>query len=332
MSGRIVVREFGGPEVLEWAEDEMPALGPGEALIRQTAVGLNFIDVYHRQGLYPLALPFTPGVEAVGIIDALGEEVEDVALGDRVAYFDATSPGSYADTRVLPADRLVKLPDSIDDMTAAGVMLKGATVEYLIRRTYPVQKSDWVLFHAAAGGVGSIATQWLKAIGANVIGTVGSQEKAALAEQNGCQHVILYRDEDIASRVKQITAGRGVDVVYDAVGKDTFEASLDSLKPRGTMVSFGNASGPVPDFAPLLLTQKGSLYLTRPRVREYYATPGDFAEGTAALLDAISSGIVRVSVNQTYALRDVQQAHRDLEGRETSGSTVLIPTSQATSS
>jgi NADPH2:quinone reductase len=327
MSGKIIVGEYGGPEVLGWAEEKLPAPGPGEALIRQTAIGLNFIDVYHRQGLYPLALPFTPGVEAVGTIEAVGEGVEDVAPGDRVAYFDATSPGSYAEARVVATDRLVKLPDSIDDVTAAGTMLKGATVEYLIRRTYPVQKSDWVLFHAASGGVGSIAVQWLRAIGANIIGTVGSQEKAALAEQNGCQHTILYRNEDTASRVKEITAGRGVDVVYDSVGKDTFEASLDSLKPRGTLVSFGNSSGPVPDFAPLLLTQKGSLYLTRPRVREYYATPGDFAEGTRALLDAISSGTIKVAVNQTYALREVQQAHRDLEGRKTSGSTVLVPPS-----
>jgi NADPH2:quinone reductase len=325
MSGKIVVREFGGPEVLEWVKEDLCAPGLGEVLIRQTAIGLNFIDVYHRQGLYPLALPFTPGVEAVGIIEALGEEVEEVAPGDRVAYFDATSPGSYAEVRVLPADRLLKLPDSIDDMTAAGVMLKGATVEYLVRRTYPVREGDWVLFHAASGGVGSIAIQWLKAIGANIIGTVGSREKARIAEQNGCQFTILYRDEDVVRRVKEITAGRGVDVVYDSVGKDTFEASLDSLKPRGTLVSFGNASGPVPDFAPLLLTQKGSLFLTRPRLREYYATPEDFAEGTEALLDAVSSGIVKVAVNQTYALRDVQQAHRDLEGRKTSGSTVLVP-------
>lgn len=332
MSGRIVVREFGGPEVLEWAEDEIRALGPGEALIRQTAVGLNFIDVYHRKGLYPVRLPFTPGAEAVGIIGAVAEDVENITPGDRVAYFDATEPGSYTEARVFSADRLVKLPDSIDDVTAAGAMLKGATVEYLVRRTYSVQKGDWILFHAASGGVGSIATQWLKAIGANIIGTVGSREKAALAVQNGCLHTILYRDEDVARRVREITNGRGVDVVYDSVGKDTFEASLNSLKPRGTLVSFGNASGPVPDFAPLLLTEKGSLFLTRPRLREYYATPEDFAEGTEALLDAISSGTIEVSVNQTYALRDVQQAHRDLEGRKTSGSTVLIPTSQATSS
>ena len=203
-------------------------------------------------------------------------------------------------------------------------MLKGATAEYLIRRTYPVREGDWVLFHAASGGVGSIASQWLKALGANVIGTVGSKEKAALAKQNGCQHTILYREEDIAARVKEITNGRGVDVVYDSVGRDTFEASLDSLKPRGLMVSFGNASGPVAKFAPLLLAKKGSLFLTRPTVKDYYATPEDFAKGTKALLDVVSSGTVKIAVNQTYPLREVGQAHRDLEGRKTTGSTVLL--------
>jgi len=327
MSGKIVIRKYGGPEVLEWAEEDLPVPGPGEALIRQSAIGLNFIDIYQREGLYPISLPFSPGVEAAGVIEAVGEGVENVGPGDRAAYFGAASPGSYAEARVLPADRLVKLPDSIDDVTAAGMMLKGATVEYLIRRTYGVKKGDWVLLHAASGGVGSIATQWLNAIGANIIGTVGSQEKAALAKENGCHHTILYREEDIVARVKEITNGHGVDVVYDSVGKDTFEASLGSLKPRGTMVSFGNASGPVPDFAPLLLSQKGSLFLTRPTVKDYYATPEDFAEGTKALLDAVSSGIVRVSVNQTYPLREVQQAHRDLEGRKTNASTVLVPNS-----
>jgi NADPH2:quinone reductase len=259
MSGKIVIRKYGG------------------------AIGLNFIDIYQREGLYPIPLPFSPGVEAAGVIEVVGEGVENIIPGDRVAYFGAGNPGSYAEARVLSADRLVKLPDSIDEVTAAGAMLKGA------------------------------------------IGTVGSKEKATLAEQNGCQYTILYRDEDIAARVKEITDGHGVDVVYDSVGKDTFEASLDSLKPRGLMVSFGNASGPVPDFAPLLLSQKGSLFLTRPTVKDYYATPGDFAEGTKALLDAVSSGTINVAVNQTYALREVQQAHRDLEGRKTSGSTVLIP-------
>ena len=324
MNGKIIIRKNGGPEVLEWIKEDPGTPGAGEVLIRHTAIGLNFIDVYQREGLYPISLPFTPGVEAAGVIETVGEGVEAVALGDRVAYFGAANPGSYSQARILPAERLVKLPDTIDDITAAGMMLKGATAEYLIRRTYPVKQDDWVLFHAASGGVGSIASQWLKALGAKVIGTVGSKEKAALAKQNGCADTILYREEDIAARVKEITDGRGVDVVYDSVGKDTFEASLDSLKPRGLMVSFGNASGPVPEFAPLLLAQKGSLFLTRPTVKDYYATPEDFAEGTKALLDAVSSGTVKIAVNQTYPLRDVAKAHRDLEGRKTTGSTVLL--------
>ncbi len=324
MNGKIIIRKNGGPEVLEWIKEDPGTPGAGEVLIRHTAIGLNFIDVYQREGLYPISLPFTPGVEAAGVIETVGEGVEAVALGDRVAYFGAANPGSYSQARILPAERLVKLPDTIDDITAAGMMLKGATAEYLIRRTYPVKEGDWVLFHAASGGVGSIASQWLKALGAKVIGTVGSKEKAALAKQNGCADTILYREEDITARVKEITDGRGVDVVYDSVGKDTFEASLDSLKPRGLMVSFGNASGPVPEFAPLLLAQKGSLFLTRPTVKDYYATPEDFAEGTKALLDAVSSGTVKIAVNQTYPLRDVAKAHRDLEGRKTTGSTVLL--------
>lgn len=310
---------------MEWVECEKPKPGPGEVLIKQTAIGLNFIDVYQREGLYPMDLPFSPGVEAAGVIEALGEGAKGFKTGERVAYFGAANPGAYAEYRVWPAERLVRLPDSIDDKTAAGMMLKGATAEYLIRRTYPVKKGDWVLFHAASGGVGSIATQWLKSLGANVIGTVGSEEKVALAKANGCRHTILYRDEDIAGRVKDITKGRGVDVVFDGVGKDTFEASLDSLKPRGMMVSFGNASGPVSEFKPLLLAAKGSLYITRPTVKEYYSELADFKAGTKALLDIVSSGAVKISVNQTYPLRQAQKAHRDLESRKTTGSTVLLP-------
>lgn len=325
MSGKIIIKKYGGPEVMEWVQGPKPEVGSGEVLIRQTAIGLNFKDVYDRDGLYPNPLPFTPGIEAAGVIEAVGEGVEDFQVGDRVAYFGAANPGAYAEYRVWPTTRLIKLPDEIDDQTAAGMMLKGATAEYLIRRTYPVKKGDWVLFHAASGGVGSIATQWLKALGANVIGTVGSEEKAVLAQKNGCQHTILYRTEDIAAKVKDITNGRGVDVVYDSVGKDTFEASLDSLKPRGMMVSFGNASGPVPEFKPLLLAAKGSLYITRPTVKEYYASNEDFAEGIGALLDVVSEGAVKISINQTYPLKEAQQAHRDLEGRKTTGSTVLIP-------
>ena len=325
MSGKIIIKKYGGPEVMEWSKEDLAKPGQGEVLIRHTAIGLNFIDVYQRQGLYPIPLPFSPGVEAAGVIEAVGDGVENVTTGDRIAYFGAANPGSYAEARILKADRLVKLPSAINDITAAGMMLKGATAEYLIRRTYPVKKGDWVLFHAASGGVGSIATQWLKALGANVIGTVGSKEKAELAEANGCLETILYRNQDIAARVKDITGGRGVDVVYDSVGKDTFEASLNALKPRGLMVSFGNASGPVPEFKPLVLAAKGSLFMTRPTLKDYYATPEDFAKGTGALLDAVSSGAVKIFVNQTYPLRDVQQAHRDLEGRKTSGSTVLLP-------
>ncbi|MHA1543768.1 MAG: quinone oxidoreductase family protein [Alphaproteobacteria bacterium] len=325
MTGKIIIKNFGGPEVLEWTEGDVPKPGPGEVLIKQTAVGLNFIDVYHREGLYPMDLPLTPGVEAAGVIETLGEGVEGFKTGDQVAYFGAGKPGAYAEYRVWPTEGLIRLPDNIDDQTAAGMMLKGATAEYLIRRTFPVKKGDWVLFHAASGGVGSIATQWLKSLGAKVIGTVGSEDKAALARANGCADTILYRTEDIAARVKEITEGRGVDVVFDGVGKDTFEASLNSLKPRGMLVSFGNASGPVPEFKPLILAAKGSLYLTRPTVKEYYASAEDFAEGTKALLEVVSSGKVKISVNQTYSLKDAGQAHRDLESRKTTGSTVLLP-------
>ena len=324
MPGKIIIKKFGGPEVMEWGEEDVPVPGAGEVLIRQTAVGLNFIDVYHRQGLYPMELPFTPGCEAVGIIEAFGSAVSGFRTGDRVGYFGAAKPGSYAEYRVWPVARLIELPESIDDQTAAGMMLKGATAEYLVRRTYPVRSGDWVLFHAASGGVGSIAVQWLKALGANIIATVGSEEKAELAKAGGASHTILYRTDDIAEQVREMTGGRGVDVVYDGVGKDTFEASLSSLKPRGLMVSFGNSSGPVPEFKPLLLAAKGSLYITRPTLKDYYASREDFKEGTAALLKVVFSGDVKISVNQTYPLREVAQAHRDLEGRKTTGSSVLL--------
>lgn len=325
MNQKIIIKKFGGPEVLEWTESDIPNPGRDEVLIRQTAIGLNFIDVYHREGLYPMALPFTPGVEAAGVVEALGAGVKNLKTGDRVGYFGAGKPGSYTQYRAWPAATVVKLPKDIDDQTAAGMLLKGATAEYLIRRTFRVGPGDWVLFHAASGGVGSIATQWLKTLGAKVIGTVGSKEKAGLAKKNGCVHTILYREENIAERVREITGGRGVDVVYDSVGRDTFEASLASLRPRGMMVSFGNASGPVPEFAPLLLAQKGSLFLTRPTVKDHYASPSDFAQGMGDLFEAVGSGKVRIAVNQVYKLRDVQKAHRDIEARKTVGSTVLIP-------
>jgi len=323
MHGTIVVRQVGGPEVLEWTERDPGTPGPGEVLVRHTAVGLNFIDVYHRTGLYPLRLPFTPGVEGAGVVEAVGEGVTDLQRDDRVAYTGNGPVGSYCELRVLPRGRLHRLPDQIDTETAAAMMLKGATVEYLVRRVYPVQAGDTVLFHAAAGGVGLIACQWLKSLGATVIGTAGTAEKAELATANGCDHVILYREEDIAARVRAITDGRGVAVVYDSVGKDTFEASLDSLRPRGMMVSFGNASGPVEPFSPLLLAKKGALFLTRPRVADYYSTDEESAEGIAALFAVVSSGAVRPHIGARRPLREAADAHRDLEARRTVGSTIL---------
>lgn len=323
MDGLIVVNEHGGPEVLEWTQRDPGAPGDGEVLVRHTAVGLNFIDVYHRTGLYPLEPPFTPGVEAAGVVEAVGDGVEDLQPGDRVAYTGNGAVGSYCEGRVLPRTRLFKLPDAIDNDTAAAIMLKGCTVEYLVRRTYAVKSGDWVLLHAAAGGVGLIASQWLRSLGANVIGTVGSEDKAELAKANGCDHTILYRDEDVVERVRAITDGRGVDVAYDSVGAHTFHASIDCLRPRGMMVTFGNASGPVEPMSPLLLAQKGSLFLTRPRVGDYYATEADAAEGVAALFDVVSSGGVRPHIGGRYALADVADAQRDLEARKTVGSIIL---------
>ncbi len=323
MDGAIVVSQVGGPEVLQWSRQDPGEPGPGEVLVRHTAIGLNFIDVYHRTGLYPLELPFTPGVEGAGVVERVGSGVDDLRVGERVAYTGNGPVGSYREARVLPRSRLFVLPDNIDDDTAAAIMLKGCTVEYLIRRTYPVKSGDWVLLHAAAGGVGLLASQWLKALGAHVIGTVGSEEKAELAEGNGCEHTILYRDEDVPARVKEITEGRGVDVVYDGVGAATFHGSLDSLRPRGMMVTFGNASGPVEPMSPLLLAQKGSLFLTRPSVANYYASQEDADEGVAALFEVVVSGQVTPHIGRKYPLRDVAQAHRDLEARNTVGSTVL---------
>ena len=319
----IVVSQFGGPEVLEWQESELPSLGPTDVLVRHTAVGLNFIDVYHRTGLYPLELPFTPGVEAAGIIEAVGSNVDDLGLGERVAYTGNGPPGSYSEKRILPRTRLARLPDAIDDYTAAAIMLKGCTVEYLVTRTFPISAGDVVLLHAAAGGVGLIASQWLSALGARVIGTVGSEEKGELAQASGCDEVILYRVEDVADRVREMTDGQGVDVVYDSVGAATFEASIKSLRPRGMMVTFGNASGPVPPVPPLLLSQNGSLFLTRPGLAHYYNDPAEAAEGIAKLFDMVLSGKVTPHIGQKYPLSDVPEAHRDLENRQTVGSTVL---------
>jgi NADPH2:quinone reductase len=325
MDGAIVVRSPGGPEVLEWAERDPGLPGPGEVLVRHTAVGLNFIDVYHRTGLYPQPLPFTPGAEAAGVVEVVGEGVDDLSTGDRVAYTSNGPIGSYCEARVLPRGRLVRLPDAIPDEVAASVMVKGATVEYLVRRTYAVQAGDNVLLTAAAGGVGLIASQWLSAIGANVIGAVGSEEKADLARANGCAHTILYRHERIPERVREITDGAMCHVAYDSVGAATFEPCLSSLAPRGVMVTFGNASGPVPPVAPLALATQGSVFLTRPRLGDYYATPRDTADGIGALFEMISSGKVRPHIGARRTLHDVQDAHRLLEARQTVGSTILLP-------
>lgn len=325
MSKAIRIHETGGPEVLRWEEAVVGQPGPGEVLIEHSAVGLNFIDVYHRTGLYPLGnLPATPGLEAAGKVAEIGKGVSDLRVGDAVAYA-SPPPGAYAERRLMPADRLVRLPDAIEERQAAAMMLQGMTVQYLLRRTYRVEPGDVILFHAAAGGVGLIACQWAKALGATVIGTVGSEEKAELASAHGCDHVILYRKEDIVARVKELTDGNGVAVVYDSVGKETFEASLDCLRPMGMMVSFGNASGPVPPFEPSILSQKGSLFFTRPTLMTYTARREDLLTAAGELFNMVSSGKVRVEINQAYPLSEAAQAHRDLEARKTTGSTILLP-------
>jgi NADPH2:quinone reductase len=325
MAQRIVVRRHGGPEVLELEAYEPGAPGPGQALIRQTAIGLNYIDTYFRSGLYPPpgGLPFTAGNEGAGVVEAVGDGVTDLRPGQRVAY--GTAFGAYADRRLVPAAMLVPLPDGIADATAAAMMLKGMTAQYLLKQTYEVQPGDPILFHAAAGGVGLIACQWARHLGAVVIGTVGSEEKAEIARAHGCDHVILYKEEDVAARVAEITGGKKCPVVYDGVGKATVMASLDSLRPRGLLVSFGNASGPVEGFNLGLLSQKGSLYLTRPTLFTYTATREALLDCAADLFDVVAKGIVRIEINQRFALADAQAAHRALEGRDTTGSTVLVP-------
>jgi NADPH2:quinone reductase len=324
MSRAIRLHQTGGPEVLQWEEVEVGEPGPGQARIRHTAVGVNLIDTYHRSGLYPLPLPSGLGREGAGVVEAVGSGVTYVRPGDRVAYAGGP-PGSYAEMRVLPTDRLVKIPEGITEQQAAAMMLKGMTAQYLIRRTYRVQPGETVLFHAIAGGVGLIACQWLKALGATVIGTAGSDDKAALAKAHGCDHVIVYTREDFARRVRAITSGRGVPVVYDSVGKSTFQGSLDCLRPLGVLVSFGNASGPVPPFELGLLAQKGSLYVTRPTLDTYTATRADLEATAKDLFDVVRSGQVKIEVHQTYALRDAQQVHRDLADRKTTGSIVMLP-------
>jgi len=324
MPRAIRIHQTGGPEVLLWEEVDVPAPAAGEATVRHHAVGLNFIDTYHRTGLYPLPLPAGIGLEGAGVVEAVGVGVTEVKVGDRVAY--AGGPvGAYAEVRNMPAHRLLRLPDAIAFDTAAAMMLQGLTAAYLLRRTYRVQPGDAVLIHAAAGGVGLIACQWAKALGATVIGTVGSPAKAELAKAHGCDHVINYSTENFTQRVREITGGEGVPVVYDGVGKDTFMGSLDSLRPLGMMVAYGNASGPVPPFDVLLLSQKGSLFVTRPTIVSYTAKRADLEALGAELFDVVVSGKVRIEVNQTYALKDAAQAHRDLEARKTTGSTVLVP-------
>jgi NADPH2:quinone reductase len=324
MSNAIRIHAFGGPEVMQWQPCDPGEPGPGEALVRQTAVGLNFIDVYERTGLYPNALPTGLGREGAGAIEALGPGVRGLAVGDRVAYVSA-QPGAYAQHRVVAADRLVKIPDGVSDRLAAAAMLKGLTAQFLLRRTHRVKKGDTVVVHAASGGVGLIASQWARHLGATVIGVVGSDAKAVIARAHGCHHALVLGRDDLAARVREISGGRGADVVYDSIGKDTFFASLDSLRPLGLMVTYGNASGPVPAIQPLELAKRGSLFLTRPTLFHYIVRRTELVRAARELFDVIGRGVVRIEIGQTHALTDVAQAHRDLEARRTVGSTVLIP-------
>ena len=324
MPKAIRFHKTGGAEVLVWEDVEVGDPGPGQIRIRQHAVGLNFVDVYQRSGLYQMPLPSGTGSEGAGVVEAVGAGVTEFKPGDRVAY--ASAPlGSYSEARLYPADRAVKIPDGISFETAAAMMLKGMTAQYLIKRTFKVQPGMTVLWHAAAGGVGLIASQWLKSLGATVIGTVGSDAKAALAKAHGCEHTIVYTRENFVERVKEITGGKGVPVVYDSVGKLTFMGSLDCLQPMGMMVSFGNASGAVDPIAPTIFAAKGSLYLTRPTLVNYTAKREDLVACANDLFDVVKSGKVKIEIAQRYALKDAAQAHRDLEARKTTGSTVLTP-------
>ena len=319
----IRIHETGGPEKMRCEEVKVETPGPGQVLVRNTAIGLNFIDTYHRSGLYPVALPATLGVEGAGIVDAVGPKVSGFKPGERVAY--AQPIGAYAEWVLRPADRVVKIPTGIDDKVAAAMMLKGMTAQYLLRRTYKVKAGDTILVHAAAGGVGQILCQWAKHLGATVIGTVGSDEKAMFAKKAGCKHVIVTTREKFQERVKEITKGAGVPVVYDGIGKDTFMGSLDCLAPLGLMVSYGNASGPVPPFEIGILSQKGSLFLTRPTFMTHTAKREDLLKSAAELFSVVKKGAVKITINQTYPLKEAAQAHRDLELRKTTGSTVLSP-------
>jgi NADPH2:quinone reductase len=323
MTHAIRVHQHGGPEVLRWEPVTLAQPAAGEVLIQHKAVGLNFIDVYFRTGLYPAPLPFTPGMEGAGVVLAVGPGVDYLAPGDRVGY--GNSPlGAYAEQRLIPADRLIKLPDWLGDETAAAMLLQGLTAQYLLRQTYPVKPGDTILIHAAAGGVGLLVCQWANALGATVIGTVGSAEKAALAQAHGCHHTILYRQEDVVARVRELTGGQGADVVYDSIGKDMFERSLDCLKRRGLMVSFGNASGAVPPVDIGILNKKGGLFLTRPSLGHYAGTRAEMLAMADDLFSVVKDGTVKVNVNQRFALQQADDAHRALESRATTGATVLL--------
>ena len=324
MTHAIRIHAHGGPEVLRWEEVPVGDPGPGEVLLRQTACGLNYIDVYQRDGLYPAGdLPAVLGMEAAGVIEAVGEGVTGFAVGDRVAY--PMRLGAYAETRLVPADILVRLPETVSERQAAAIMLKGLTAHYLLFRSYPVKPGDSILVYAAAGGVGLLLCQWAKHLGARVIGCVGSEDKAELARANGCDHTILYRHEDIPAKVREFTGGAGVAAAYDSVGRATFTASLDALRPFGVMVSYGNASGPVEPFNPGILAAKGSLYFTRPTLATHIATRELLDEGAGRLFAAVTDGLLHIQINQTYPLSETAQAHRDLEARKTTGSTVLLP-------
>ncbi len=324
MAKAIRFHKTGGPEVLVLEDVQVGDPGPGQARVRNHAAGLNYIDTYQRSGLYKMELPSALGQEGAGVVEAVGSGVTNVKAGDRVAYAGAPV-GAYSEVRLMPAERLVKLPDAISFEQGAAMMLKGMTAEYLLRRVHKVKAGDTIVFHAAAGGVGLIACQWAKAIGATVIGTVGSDEKAALAKAHGCDHPIVYTRDNFTQRVKEITGGKGVPVVYDSVGKDTFMGSLDCLQPFGLLAVFGAASGPVPPFDINLLQQKGSLFLTRPTLVTYNAKPEALADSAKALFEMVTSGKVKIEVNQRYPLKDAAQAHRDLEARKTTGSTILLP-------
>lgn len=324
MAKAIRINRTGGPEVMEYVDVEVGEPGPGEARVRHAACGINYIDVYFRTGLYPQPLPAGLGMEGAGVVEAVGEGVTEVAVGDRVAYAGRPN-GAYCDVRNMPSALLVRLPDAISFETGAAMMLQGLTVQYLLRRTVPLKRGDTILFHAAAGGVGLIASQWARALGVNMIGTAGSDEKAALAKAAGCSHVINYNTEDFVARVMEITGGEKVSVVYDSIGKDTFFKSLDCLRPLGTMVSFGSASGPVPDFSLAELSSRGSLFITRPTLFSYAARRADLEAMAAELFAVVASGDVKIDINQTYKLADVAQAHIDLEGRKTTGSSILVP-------